>query len=60
MKFGGKPMPDFEKMYFNLFNAITDALIKLEAHNYGDAVELLRKSQTISEELYMNDENQER
>ena len=29
-------MPDYEKMYHLLFNAITDALTQLEAQNYGD------------------------
>lgn len=27
-------MPDYEKMYHLLFNAITDALTQLEAQNY--------------------------
>lgn len=28
-------MPDYEKMYHLLFNAITDALTQLEAQNYA-------------------------
>ena len=31
-------IPDYEKMYHLLFNAITDALTQLEAQNYGDVI----------------------
>ena len=34
-------MPDYEKMYHLLFNAITDALPQLEAQNYGDVKDAL-------------------
>ena len=30
-------MPDYEKMYHLLFNAITDALEQIESQNYGNA-----------------------
>ena len=38
-------MPDYAKMYRELFNAVTDA------------VEILQKAQIRTEELYMADEN---
>ena len=34
-------MTDYQKMYTTLFNAVTDALKKMEVLNYGDAKELL-------------------
>ena len=32
----------YQEMYTHLFNAVTDALAALEAHNYGQAEQLLR------------------
>ena len=29
-------MTDYQKMYTTLFNAVTDALEKMEVQNYGD------------------------
>ena len=46
-------MPDFEKMYFLLFNAITDALDALQASNIGLAALVLQRAQAQSEELYI-------
>ena len=37
-------MPDYQKMYFQLFNAMTDA------------VQLLEKAQLAGEEAYLQDE----
>ena len=34
----------FQKMYFALFNAITDSLTQLEARNYGEAEHILREA----------------
>ena len=50
-------MPDFEKMYYLLFNAITDALAHMDATNYGLAAVCLKTAQTESEELYISAEN---
>lgn len=46
-------MKVYEKMYYHLFNAITDALGELERCNYGSAEELLKKAQQEGEELYL-------
>ncbi len=46
-------MPDYQKMYTTLFNAITDALEALEAQNVGAAKELLRSAQLRAEGLYL-------
>ena len=46
-------MTDYQKMYTMLFNAVTDALEKMEAQNYGDAKALLISAQQKAEELYI-------
>lgn len=46
-------MKVYEKMYYHLFNAITDALEALEGRNYGRAEELLKSAQQESEELFL-------
>ena len=46
-------MPDYQKMYLLLFNAITDALKEIEKQNYGEAAELLRKAQAAAEDMYI-------
>ena len=46
-------MTDYQKMYTMLFNAVTDALEKMEAQNYGDAKALLISAQQKAEEIYI-------
>ncbi len=46
-------MTDYQKMYTKLFNAVTDALEKIEAQNYGDAKALLIAAQQKAEEMYV-------
>ena len=43
----------FQKMYFALFNAITDSLTQLEARNYGAAEHILREAQKQAETLFL-------
>ncbi len=50
-------MADYNKMYLLLFNAITDALEKIEGQNYGDAKELLIAAQQKAEEIYITAED---
>ena len=50
-------MADYNKMYLLLFNAITDALEKIEGQNYGDAEELLIAAQQKAEEIYITAED---
>ena len=50
-------MPDYEKMYHLLFNAITDALEQIEQQNFGSAKELLISAQQQAEEIYITAEN---
>ena len=50
-------MTDYEKLYHLLFNAITDALEKMEGQNYGDAKTRLIAAQQKAEEIYISAEN---
>ena len=46
-------MSSYQKMYLELFNAITDALQQISQHNYGLAERILIKAQQEAEEQYM-------
>ena len=46
----------YRKLYFILFNTITDALQEIEKMNFGTAAELLRKAQMDAEEKYISEE----
>lgn len=48
-------MEVYQKMYTTLFNAVTDALEKIEAQNYGDAKDLLIAAQQQAEDIYILD-----
>ena len=50
-------MPDYEKMYHLLFNAITDALEQIESQNYGNAKAKLISAQQKAEEIYITAKN---
>ncbi len=50
-------MANYDKMYSLLFNAITDALEKLEKQNLGDAKDILISAQQKEEDLYITAEN---
>ena len=50
-------MPDYQKMYFHLFNAITDALVQLERQNYGLAAERLKAAQVDGENAYLTEDD---
>lgn len=49
----------YEKMYHNLFNAVTDALEQIEICNYGLAERILRDGQQKTESIYVGDENED-
>ena len=48
---------EYKKLYHLLFNAITDALKKIEEQNYGDAKDLIIAAQQEAEEIYMSAES---
>lgn len=50
----------YKKMYFRLFNAITDVLEALERGNIWDAKRLLKEAQCATEEMYISAENDEK
>ena len=52
-------MPDYEMMYFRLFNRVTDAIRELENQNYGNAKKILIKAQQEAEEGYLEGEEKE-
>jgi hypothetical protein len=55
---GGDIMPDYEKMYFRLFNRISDAIGQVEETNYGLASDILKQAQVEGEEIYLSEEIQ--
>lgn len=44
-------MPDYEKMYYTLFNAVTDALEHLYQREWGSAARLERAQQETEEQF---------
>ena len=51
-------MIDYKAMYLLLFNAITDALEKIEEQNYGEARELLIAAQQKAEDIYIDSDDE--
>ncbi len=49
-------MIDYKTMYTNMFNAVTDALEKLEKDEITSAMILLAGAQCKCEELYLSSE----
>ncbi len=49
-------MVNYEKMYHYLFNAITDAIDKLEEMDFGTAKQKLISAQQETEEMYIETE----
>ena len=50
-------MPPYKKMYFHLFNAITDALQKLNEQEYLHAQDILKEAQCWGEDQYIEAED---
>ena len=46
-------MPDYQKMYTTLFNAITDAIESIRLGSYDSAEDILIHAQQQTEELYI-------
>ena len=45
---------DYKKLYFHLFNAVSDALQAIEQQNYWQASAILIAAQQETEEMYMD------
>ncbi len=50
-------MPNFEKMYFALFNRLSDAIAALEKGNSDEACAILVAAQQEGEEIYISAED---
>ena len=49
-------MPNYEKMYFHLFNALTDILSSLEKNDIRSAREQIIQAQQDTEEWYIDED----
>ncbi|MBQ8852594.1 MAG: hypothetical protein IJZ66_09210 [Oscillibacter sp.] len=49
-------MIDYKKLYFQLFNTLTDAL---EAQSFEESKAILRKAQIDAEEMYLEENDDE-
>jgi len=49
-------MPDYKKMYFTLFNAVTDAIEKLDDYEIKPAKEILVNAQNNTEDMYIEED----
>jgi len=47
---------EYQKAYYLLFNAITDALAAMEQQNFGQARQLLISAQQQAEEIFLEEE----
>ena len=47
-------MEIYKKMYYRLFNSVTDALAAMAQQNFGAAADLLRRAQIDSEALFLD------
>ena len=50
---------EIDRRYLMLFNAITDALEAMAAHNYGIAEDILKKAQIAGEESFLSETEEE-
>ena len=48
------PAAPYRKMYYTLFNAVTDALQFMEDGNSAGAIALLKQAQQSTEDQYIN------
>lgn len=44
----------YEKMYYKLFNAVTDAMEPMEQQKYQEALTLLEQASRDTEEIYIS------
>jgi len=49
-------MPDYQKMYISLFNAVTDAIYALQRGEKEGALLILIQAQRKSEEIFLSEE----
>ena len=44
----------YKKMYYTLFNAVTDAIDRIESDKYQEALSLLERACRNAEEIYIS------
>jgi len=49
----------YKKMYYTLFNAVSDAMDLMEAHKFQEAIMLLERASQETEEMYISQEGEE-
>lgn len=49
-------MPDFEKLYYILFNCLTDVETHIKNCDYGTALKILISAQQAEEDFYISEE----
>ncbi len=49
-------MADYQKMYYELFNELTQVLESIENMNFGQAREIIMQAHQRAEELYLSEE----
>lgn len=50
-------MPDYQKLYTLMLNAVTDALEDMNAMNFGAAKDRLKSAQVQAEEIYIDEDD---
>lgn len=48
---------DYKKLYYHLFNVVTDSITAIREQNYGIAQKMLMQGQLECEEIYLQAEN---
>ena len=51
-------MEIYKKVYYRLFNGVTDAPEVMEQQNFGTAAQLLRDTQSECEEMFLDAEEE--
>lgn len=51
---------EYQRMYYLLFNAITDALSEMDEMNFGAARETLKQAQLTAEAIFIDYEDRTR
>lgn len=50
-------MADYQKMYYELFNELTQVMESIDNMNYGQAKEIINYAQQRAEEIFISEEN---
>lgn len=48
----------YKRLYYMIFNAMTDTIEALEYQNYGRAIQIMKKAQQEAEERFMKEEEE--